>query len=253
MIKSQSLENVEGLEHAFFTREGGFSQGLYAALNCGFGSGDDRGVVARNRSIVSDLLGVEREALMTVHQCHSADVRVVREVHDVLDAPKADGMVTDVPGLAIGVLTADCAPVLFADMEAGVVGAAHAGWQGALAGVCEATIVAMEKLGAARANITAAIGPSISQGCYEVGPEFRERFVGDRDGLFFIPSKRAHHLMFDLTGYIAHRLALCGVQAVDNLRICTYADPTRFFSYRRATHAREAAYGRHISAIALSD
>ena len=226
MIKSQALENAEGLEHAFFTREGGFSQGLYASLNCGFGSGDDRAIVARNRSIVSDLLGVERGCLMTVHQCHSADVRVVREVHDVLDAPKVDAMVTDVPGLAIGVLTADCAPVLFADVEA---------------------------LGALRANITAAIGPSISQGCYEVGPEFRERFEGERDGLFFIPSKRAHHLMFDLTGYIAHRLALCGVSAVDNLRLCTYANPTRFFSYRRATHAREGAYGRHISAIALSE
>jgi polyphenol oxidase len=253
MIKSQSLEKMEGLEHGFFTRQGGFSQGLYASLNCGFGSGDDRGIVARNRSIVSDLLGVERGRLMTVHQCHSADVRVVRELHDVLDAPKADAMVTDVPGLAIGVLTADCAPVLFADVKAGVVGAAHAGWQGAFSGVCEATIAAMEKLGASRANITAAIGPSISQGCYEVGPEFRERFDGERDGLFFIPSKRAQHFMFDLTGYIAHRLAHCGVPLVDALRVCTYADPGQFFSYRRATHEREAVYGRQISAIALSE
>lgn len=253
MMKSQRLENMEGVEHGFFTREGGFSQGLYASLNCGFGSGDDRGIVARNRLIVSDLLGVERGRLMTVYQCHSADVLVVREPHDVLEAPKADAMVTDVPGLAIGVLTADCAPVLFADADAGVVGAAHAGWQGAVSGVCEATVSAMEKLGAARANITASIGPSISQGCYEVGPEFRERFTGERDGLFFIPSKRAQHFMFDLTGYIAHRLAECGVPHVDALRVCTYADPDRFFSYRRATHQREASYGRHISAIAFSD
>ncbi|MDP4822896.1 MAG: peptidoglycan editing factor PgeF [Aestuariivirgaceae bacterium] len=253
MIKSQRLENAEGVEHGFFTREGGFSEGLYASLNCGFGSGDDRGIVARNRLIVSDLLGVERAALMTVYQCHSADVLVVREPHDVLDAPKADAMVTDVPGMALGVLTADCAPVLFADAEAGVVGAAHAGWQGALSGVCEATVVAMEKLGASRANITASIGPSISQGAYEVGPEFRERFVGERDGLFFIPSKRAQHLMFDLTGYIAHRLAECGVHGVDALRVCTYSDPEQFFSYRRATHAREGAYGRQISAIALGE
>lgn len=253
MIKSQRLEGMDGVEHGFFTREGGFSEGLYASLNCGFGSGDDRGIVARNRSIVSDLLSVERGRLMTVYQCHSADVRVVREPHDVLEAPKADAMVTDVPGLAIGVLTADCAPVLFADVEAGVVGAAHAGWQGALSGVCEATIAAMEDLGAARENITASIGPSISQGCYEVGPEFRERFAGERDGLFFIPSKRAHHFMFDLTGYIAHRLALCGVPLVDALRVCTYSDPEQFFSYRRATHAGEGAYGRQISAIALSN
>ncbi len=252
MIKAEALRGMDGLEHGFFTREGGFSHGLYAALNCGFGSGDDKSVVARNRSIVSDVLGVERDRLMTVWQCHSADVIVVREPHDVLNAPKADGMVSDVPGLAIGVLTADCAPVLFADEDAGVIGAAHAGWQGAFAGVCEATIEAMEGLGASRTQITAVIGPCISQANYEVGPEFRARFDKPGDGRFFTASTRAHHFRFDLPDYVSARLGAAGVGVVENLSLCTYADAGRFFSYRRATHAGEPSYGRLISAISLS-
>lgn len=251
MIKSPLLDRSEGVAHGFFTREGGFSEGLYASLNCGFGSGDDKAVVARNRRLVSDLLNVERDRLMSVHQCHSPDVLVVREPHDVQNAPKADALVCDVPQIAIGVLTADCAPVLFADTKAGIVGAAHAGWQGALSGVCEATLDAMEALGAKRADIAASIGPCISQQAYEVGPEFRARFAGANDGQFFMPSTREGHFMFDLPGYISLRLHSAGAGHVENLRLCTYAEPARFFSYRRTTHLGEPVYGRQISAIAL--
>lgn len=253
MIHADKLLDLDGVEHGFFTRQGGFSGGLYASLNCGFGSGDDRATVARNRSIVSDLLNVERNRLMTAHQCHSADVMICREPHDVLNAPRADGIVTDVPGLAIGVLTADCAPVLFADGKAGVVGAAHAGWQGALSGVCEATLAAMEGLGADASRIVAVIGPSISQHAYEVGPEFRARFTRADDARFFAPSRRADHHMFDLAGYIAHRLSFCGLAGVENMRLCTYSDPEQFFSYRRTTHKGEGAYGRQLSAITISE
>ena len=251
MIKSPLLDRSAGVAHGFFTREGGVSQGLYASLNCGFGSGDDKALVARNRARVSDALQVGHERLMTVHQCHSADVLILRELHDVLNAPKADALACAIPGVALGVLTADCAPVLFADAAAGVVGAAHAGWQGALSGVCEATLAAMESLGAQRANIVAAIGPAISQAAYEVGPEFHARFTGQGDASFFIRAARDGYFMFDLAGYIAARLHKAGTGHVENLRICTYADPQRFFSYRRTTHRAEPVYGRQISAIAL--
>ena len=251
MIRSGLLDRAEGVEHGFFTREGGFSQGLYASLNCGFGSDDEAEIVTRNRKLVSELMNVEADKLLTVHQYHSAEVLVIETTHDVTAPPKADAMVTKVPGLALGVLTADCVPVLFADAEAGIIGAAHAGWKGAVAGVCEATIDAMEKLGAKREAIMASIGPSISQSSYEVGPEFRAQFRAADAEAFFIAATRPEHFMFDLKGFVAQILKRAGVGQVDILPHCTYAQAEKFFSYRRTTHAQEADYGRQISAISL--
>ena len=251
MIRSGLLDRAEGVEHGFFTREGGFSQGLYASLNCGFGSDDEAEIVTRNRKLVSELMNVEADKLLTVHQYHSAEVLVIEPPHDVTAPPKADAMVTKVPGLALGVLTADCVPVLFADAEAGIIGAAHAGWKGAVAGVCEATIDAMEKLGAKREAIMASIGPSISQSSYEVGPEFRAQFRAADAEAFFIAATRPEHFMFDLKGFVAQILKRAGVGQVDILPHCTYAQAEKFFSYRRTTHAQEADYGRQISAISL--
>ncbi|NJM31132.1 MAG: peptidoglycan editing factor PgeF [Rhizobiales bacterium] len=252
MIESTNLK-LPGVAHGFFTREGGHSSGLYASLNCGLGSGDDIAAVSKNRGIVSAILGVGADHLLTVHQHHSADVQVVTAPWPQAERPKADAMVTRERGIALGVLTADCGPVLFADPKAGVIGAAHAGWKGALGGVTDQTIAAMENLGASRGDLIAAVGPTISKEAYEVGPEFPARFLGasKENGAFFHPSARAGHAMFDLPGYLAARLALAGVGAVVNLDICTFAGEARFFSYRRATHRRETDYGRQISAIAL--
>jgi hypothetical protein len=252
MIESPELK-LPGVVHGFFTREGGHSSGLYASLNCGLGSGDDIASVTRNRAKVADTLGVSPDHLLTVYQHHSADVHVVTEpwAHDV--RPKADAMVTRERGIAIGVLTADCGPVLFADAHAGVIGAAHAGWKGALGGVTDATVAAMERLGASRANMIAVIGPTISRAAYEVGPEFAPRFLdmAKENSVFFQPSAREGHWMFDLPGYLAMRLAAAGVGKAINLDLCTFADEARFFSYRRTTHRGEPGYGRQISAIVL--
>lgn len=247
------LLDAKHIRHGFFSREGGHSTGLFASLNCGMGSGDDKETVRRNRSIVAQALGVDEPRLVTVHQHHSADTVAVTEPWPMNRRPMADAMVTDVAGMALGVLTADCAPILFADMEARVVGAAHAGWKGALAGVTGGTLAAMEALGARRARIVAAIGPSISQAAYEVGPEFLERYLEDDAGnaRFFKPSRRPHHSMFNLPAYLAARLRAEGVGEVTDLAVCTFGDEARFFSYRRTTHRRENAYGRQISAIAL--
>jgi hypothetical protein len=252
MIETPALSS-RGVRHGFFTREGGYSQGIFASLNCGLGSGDDLANVRRNRAIVSDALGVAADRLVTVHQHHSSDVIHVTEPWMPEARPKADAMVTRERGLAIGVLTADCGPLLFADPEAGVAGAAHAGWKGALNGIASRTLAAMESLGAARQNIIAVVGPTISQAAYEVGPEFPAHFT-DADPAnkkFFRPSGRANHAMFDLPGYLAEQLGKLGVGSVVNLGICTFADEQRFFSYRRTTHRREHDYGRQISAIAL--
>lgn len=248
------LLDARHIRHGFFSREGGYSTGLFASLNCGMGSGDDRVTVRRNRAIVAAALGVAEPRLLTAHQHHSADAIAVTEPWPAEARPMADAMVTNVAGVALGVLTADCAPILFADVEARVIGAAHAGWKGALAGVTGRTLAAMEALGAKRARIAAAIGPTISQAAYEVGPEFPERYLEeDADNArFFKPSRRPHHWMFDLPGYMAARLAAEGVGAVADLSICTFGDEARFFSYRRATHRRERQYGRQMSAIALS-
>ena len=223
--------------HGFFGRAGGVSNGIFASLNCGPGSGDERGDVTENRRRVSETLGGK---LLTLYQIHSAEAVVVAEPWE--QGPQADAFVTNVPGLALGILTADCAPVLFEDSEAKVIGAAHAGWKGAAGGVTDSAIAAMERLGAKRSRIAAAIGPCISQANYETGPEFRERF----DARFF----SGRH--FDLESYVAERLESAGIGRVARVSACTYAREADFFSYRRATHRGEKDYGRQISAIVLA-
>jgi YfiH family protein len=252
MLQS-ALLSMPGVRHAFFTRDGGVSDGFYASLNAGLGSRDRPERVAENRARMAAALGVARGRLVTAYQVHSPDVVVATEPWSRADAPHADAVVTRVPGLAVGVTTADCGPLLLADREAGVVGAAHAGWKGALAGVAEAAVDAMEQLGASRRRIAVALGPMIRQASYEVGPDFVTRFAADdpENRRFFAPAARDGHAMFDLAGYIAARLERAEVGRVEDLGHCTYADPTRFFSYRRSTHRAEADYGRHISAIAL--
>jgi YfiH family protein len=252
MIEAPELQ-LPGIKHGFATREGGYSDGLFSSLNCGFGSGDDKQIVAKNRARVADVLGVAKHRLLTVWQWHSADAVEARESWDVLQPPKGDAIVTNVPGLALGVLTADCAPVLFADAAAQVIGAAHAGWKGALTGVTDSTIAAMEKLGAKRENIVAMIGPTISKSAYEVGPEFSQRFLEteESNAEFFKPSERATHSFFNLPGYLLKRLGMAGVKKARDLQTCTYSDEQRFFSFRRTTHRKEADYGRQISTIAL--
>lgn len=239
---------LDPIPHGFFTRKGGASSGVYAGLNCGFGSSDQHEIVAINRARVADALGVPVDHMAGVHQVHSADVVTVTA--PTSDKPKADGLVTNVPGLALSVLTADCQPVLFADATNRVVGAAHAGWKGALAGVLEATLDAMEALGAARDQITAVIGPTISQQAYEVGPEFLDSFV-TQDPLYsrFFAQGQGDRMQFDLPGFGVMRLRAAGVKEARWTRHCTYADPTRFYSYRRSVHNKEADYGRLISAI----
>ncbi|MCT8996790.1 peptidoglycan editing factor PgeF [Chelativorans intermedius] len=244
---------ARGIKHGFFTRAGGVSEGIYRGLNVGLGSDDSRAAVLENRRRVARWMGVEARNLCTLHQCHSAHVVVVEAPLD--DArPKADAMVTARPGLALGVLAADCGPVLFADAQAQVVGAAHAGWKGAMDGVMENTIAAMERLGARRDRIVAVLGPSISQENYEVGPEYRQRFLAadPENARYFRPSGRPDHALFDLNRYTIDRLARAGVTA-QMLGHCTYADEASFFSYRRATHRGEPDYGRQISAICLEE
>jgi len=253
-LQARSLAALGGIRHAFFTRAGGVSQGLYASLNGGVGSDDDRAHVDENRARMAAALGVPRDALVTAYQIHSADVVVAEAPWSHEARPRADAIVTRVPGLAVGVSTADCGPVLLADAEARVIGAAHAGWRGALAGVTDATIVAMERLGAERQRIVAALGPMIRQASYEVGADLVERFeaADPANRRFFRPSSRAGHALFDLPGYIAARLAGAGVTAIEDLARCTYAEPERFFSFRRTTHRGEPDYGRHVNAIALA-
>lgn len=240
------------LSHGFFGRGGGASSGIFAGLNCGTGSSDQAEAVAINRARVAGALGVAAEALVTVHQVHSADAVVVERAPGTAERPRADAMVTATPGLALAVLSADCQPVLFADAEAGVIGAAHAGWKGALAGVLEATVAAMEGLGAERARIVAAIGPTISQRAYEVGPEFLDEFLADDpDNARFFANGEAGRYLFDLPGFGLQRLRAAGVAEASWTRHCTYSDPERFYSYRRSLHRGEADYGRLISVIRL--
>lgn len=254
MLRAETLA-LPGVRHAFFTREGGVSTGCYATLNGGVGSDDDAAHVAENRARMAAALGVGPDCLLTAYQIHSAQV-VVAERPWRLDArPRADAIVTRVPALAIGVSTADCGPVLFAEPQARVIGAAHAGWRGALGGVIEATVAAMERLGAAREEIRAALGPMIRQRNYEVGPDLIDHFAAEDPAatLYFVPAARAGHALFDLAGYVAARLRRAGVDRIEDLGSCTYADPALFFSYRRATHRAERDYGRHVNAIALAD
>lgn len=243
-------DSLSPLRHGFFTRNGGASSGVFSGLNCGPGSSDQSDVVAINRARVAEAMQVAPDKLVAVHQVHSSDVVTV--TGPLPDKPTADALVTATPGLALSVLTADCQPVLFADAGAGVIGAAHAGWRGALDGVLEATLDAMESLGATRRNTVAVIGPSISQRAYEVGPEFLEDFLADDpNNARFFANGDGDRLHFDLPAFGLHRLRGAGIGQAEWTRHCTYSDPDRFYSYRRSTHARDADYGRLISVIRL--
>ena len=252
MLASSLLAAIPGLRHAFFTREGGVSGGVYAGLNGGIGSHDDPADVRENRRRMAVQLGVTPKNLLSVHQTHSPDAIVATAPWVGPARPKADAIVTRNEGLALGITAADCGPVLFADPKARVIGAAHAGWKGALTGILESTIDTMEKLGAERSGIVAAIGPMIRQPSYEVGREFVARFIeaDAENAAFFVPGERDGHAMFDLPGYIRMRLENAGVLMIDDLGVDTYADE-RFYSYRRSVHRREPDYGRHVHAIAL--
>lgn len=243
-------ESLDGIKHGFFTRKGGVSSGIFEGLNCGPGSSDQVEAVRLNRARVAEAMDVAEDALMSLYQVHSPTV--VTSISDMKTRPKADAMVTNQPGIALGILTADCQPVLFADRDAGVIGAAHAGWRGAVDGVLDATVDAMVKMGADPGRIRAVIGPSISQSAYEVGPEFFDTFTAADPGndRFFIAGE-GDRLLFDLPGFGLKRLRDAGVGHAEWTRHCTYSDPGRFFSYRRTTHAGEADYGRLIAAIRL--
>jgi YfiH family protein len=253
-IHAPSLSALDGIRHAFFTRDGGVSGGIYQSLNSGIGSNDDARHVAENRARMAAALGVEAERLITAFQIHSPQVVVADEPWSVETRPKADAIVTRTPGLAIGVSTADCGPLLFADAQARVIGAAHAGWRGAFSGVIEGTIAAMEELGADRDRIAVALGPLIRRENYEVSQGFVDEFLraDDTHARFFAPAARAGHAMFDLPGFIASRLAQSGISRFEDIGICTYSDPDRFYSYRRSTHRAEPDYGRHVNAIVLA-
>lgn len=253
IVRSPVLSALPGIRHGWFTREGGVSGGLYASLNTGYGSKDDRANVTENRGRIADAVGVSRNKLVTLYQVHSPDVIVVEEPWSVENNPEADALVTRVPGIALGTSHADCGPVLFADAEARVIGATHAGWKGAFTGVLEATIDAIIGLGARREAIVATLGPTISGKVYEVGPEFVARFraAGEDIARWFVPSAKDGHALFDLPAYIVQRLRGAGVIASD-LGLCTYSDEARFFSYRRTTHRGEADFGRHLAAIVLA-
>jgi YfiH family protein len=247
---ADTLQKLPGIAHGFFGRDGGVSTGVYASLNCGPGSRDDSAAVAENRArCVAALAPGAR--LVSLAQIHSANVHTVGADWDFATRPDGDGMVTGSPGIMLGILTADCAPVLFADAQARVIGAAHAGWKGAGAGVLDNTVAAMEKLGAKPGRIVAAIGPTISQANYEVGEDLRTKFGAD-DDRFFVASNRPGHFRFDLPGYVRQRLARAGVSQVHDMALCTYPPANGFFSYRRTTHLGEADYGREISAIAIA-
>jgi YfiH family protein len=254
MIRSSALAHLPGIVHVFFTREGGVSEGIYASLNGGAGSDDDPARVAENRRRVCAALGVESDRLVTCYQVHSAEAVLATAPWPRANAPRADAIVTKTPSLALGVAVADCAPVLLADPQARVVGVAHAGWKGALAGVIEVVVARMEQEGAAREHMVAAIGPLIRQESYEVGPELVARFRAADEGYarFFASAARAERALFDLAGFLRARLAAAGVHLTEDLGLDTYADEKRFFSYRRSVHRREPDYGRLIAAIALT-
>ena len=251
---ADNLAMTPGIRHGFFTRQGGVSTGLYKTLNCGAGSKDDRVAVSDNRARVAEHLGAPSGDVQTIYQVHSAGVVVVDAIVDREALPRADAMVTRMRGLALGILTADCCPVLFADAEAKVVGAAHAGWKGAAGGVVEATIKAMEGLGAARDRIVAAYGPTISQASYEVGSDFQAEFLAADalNGQFFVKGTGPGKFQFDLPAYVHHKLMASSLTRIEACAPCTYRNESLFFSYRRATHRKEPDYGRQISAIVVA-
>jgi polyphenol oxidase len=252
-LTAESLR-IPGVAHGFFTRLGGVSQGVYASLNGGVGSRDRLEAVTENRARIASGLGAAPERLAVPFQVHSPDAVAITKLWPESACPQCDALVTATPGLALGVTGADCGMILFADQRARVVGAAHAGWKGALTGVVETTVTAMERLGARRNDIVAALGPCIGHRSYEVGPEFVAAFeaAGDDTARYFAPSRRAGHSMFDLNAYIAERAARAGVGGFEDLRLDTYADERRFFSYRRATHRKEPDYGRLLSVILMN-
>ena len=254
MIITETLKQSDRVRHAFFSRQGGISEGIFASLNCGFGSGDNPDHIAANRANAMKRLDLDEGALLTLYQVHSAKAVVVDAPWKPGEAPQADAAVTKIPGIALGILSADCAPVLLADAATGVIGAAHAGWKGALGGIVEAAVDAMTGLGAKKDQIQAAIGPCIQQASYEVGAEFRVRFMDDdatnRD--FFITSSRDGHFMFDLPAFLGRQFDTLGV-AYETLGLDTCADEVRFFSYRRATQRREKDYGRGLASILLRE
>lgn len=246
-----TADGLTELRHGFFGRAGGASSGIFEGLNCGYGSSDQEDAVRINRARVANALCVEDTHLLTIYQTHSADVVTLTEPLQG-NPPEADAMVTSTPGLGLAILTADCQPVLFADIGAGVIGAAHAGWKGALSGVLGATVDAMEALGARRDKISAVVGPTISQRAYEVGPEFFDRFCDDTpDHARFFTAGVGDRLQFDLPGFGLHCLRAAGIRDASWTGHCTYSDPDRFFSYRRSVHRKEADYGRLLSAIRL--
>ncbi|MGA7372749.1 MAG: peptidoglycan editing factor PgeF [Methyloceanibacter sp.] len=253
MFCASTLESCDGIRHGFFTRQGGVSKGMYGSLNCGLGSRDDAESVRQNRALVAETLGVPAGRLLTLYQIHSARAVIVDKPWNG-EAAEADALVTRTPGLAIGALTADCAPILLCDPQARVIAAAHAGWRGALSGIAEATMAAMEELGAKRERVVAVIGPSISQRAYEVGSDYVDRFLAEEPAseTFFMTDESSGEPHFDLSGYVAERLSRAGVGSVSDLGLCTYCDETRLFSYRRSQHHGEEDYGRQISAIVLA-
>ena len=252
-ITADCLADLAGIRHGFFTREGGVSQGIYAGLNCGAGSKDDRAHVMENRARVAAHLGAAPASLLTCYQIHSASAVIVTKPWTFETMPKGDALVTNVPGLAIGALAADCAPILFADPQAKVIAAAHAGWKGALNGILESTITTMTSIGAKRNRIRAALGPCIGPAAYEVGPEFEENFlkVNPDYARFFRRASLDARPYFDLPAFVLERLAAAGLDTVENCSHCTYSDESRLYSYRRTTHRREPDYGRQVSAIVL--
>jgi polyphenol oxidase len=254
LIISDALAG-DGIRHAFFTRDGGVSEGIFASLNCGLGSGDDKDKVLENRRRAAAALDRATDELVTCYQVHSPQVAIVDRPWRREDRPRADAMVTRMPGIALGILTADCVPVLFADAEARIIGAAHAGWRGAVSGVLEATVTAMTNLGAAPKRIAATIGPCIAQPSYEVGPEFPAPFLAEdaANAAFFVAAARTGHFLFDLPGYVARRLGRLGLKRIARTGGDTAAEPDRFFSYRRSCLKKEPDYGREISAIALAE
>ena len=257
-LQSQVLARLGGVRHGFFTRVGGVSRGIYASLNCGPGSGDHPDCVAENRTRVMRALGLSGGAdvpLNTLAQFHSAEVVTLDRPFAVGRHPHADALVTATPGVAVGVLAADCVPVLISDTRGAAVGAVHAGWKGALGGVIEASVAAIGVLGISAGRLVACIGPCIQQTSYEVGAELRDRFLAHdaQNRAYFRDLSRDGHFTFDLPAYVAHRVEASGVAEVDRMMQDTYTEESRFFSYRRATHRREPDYGRQVSVIVLAD
>jgi hypothetical protein len=253
MIELSNLKDLAGIRHGFMTRHGGVSDGIYRSLNCGLGSKDDHDAVVENRARAVRAAGLKPDSLATAYQVHSARVAVVEDNWPKADRPEVDGLVTKTKGVSLGILTADCVPVLFADPEAGIIGAAHAGWKGAVTGILPETVEAMVQLGAQRDRIQAGVGPAIAQKSYEVGPDFPQAFIArdPANGRYFTTSARCRHFMFDLVGFVRDELESLGLGAVSVAGNDTCSEADDFFSYRRTTHAKEPDYGRQISIIGL--